>query len=181
MTPEQYEEYLKTRFCSSPLVIGFLKGCAIIACVVAVYFGIHYLKPAAPEMVLGPPAKHLLVEYKGCSVKLLKDADYLQRILQDVAADLELTIVETAFHRINLERVVGMLLLTDAHLSIHTWPEEEYAAVDIYTTGGNDPAGVLNSLGRSMGCETIEHFELFRNPWNVSTNQWRFNRKVLSD
>ena len=60
-----------------------------------------------------------------------------------------------AFHRYAPQGVSGVLLVAESHLSIHTWPEAGYAAVDIYTCGALDPrAGydvLLAALGASDG------------------------------
>jgi S-adenosylmethionine decarboxylase len=45
------------------------------------------------------------------------------------------TIMESAFHRFEPQGVSGTVILAESHLSIHTWPEKGYAAMDFYTCG----------------------------------------------
>ena len=44
-------------------------------------------------------------------------------------------VVEEAFHEFNPHGISGMVVIAESHLSIHTWPEYCYAAVDIFTCG----------------------------------------------
>lgn len=45
------------------------------------------------------------------------------------------TIVDVSFHEFNPFGISGMVIIAESHLSIHTWPEYNYAAVDIFTCG----------------------------------------------
>lgn len=50
------------------------------------------------------------------------------------------TIMESAFHRFEPQGVSGTVILAESHISIHTWPEKGYAAMDFYTCGDHtDP------------------------------------------
>jgi len=78
---------------------------------------------------------HLLVELKDCNAKILSNLKEVQDILISAAKAAEATIVEVAFHEFNPFGISGMVIIAESHLSIHTWPEYEYAAVDIFTCG----------------------------------------------
>ncbi|HUF92711.1 MAG TPA: adenosylmethionine decarboxylase, partial [Candidatus Limnocylindria bacterium] len=45
------------------------------------------------------------------------------------------TIVDVVFHEFNPFGVSGVVVIAESHLSIHTWPEYRYAAVDIFSCG----------------------------------------------
>ena len=45
------------------------------------------------------------------------------------------TIVETSFHKFSPLGISGVVVIAESHLSIHTWPEYGYAALDIFTCG----------------------------------------------
>ena len=79
--------------------------------------------------------KHLLVELHGCNPELLKKVDVVKEIMVSAAKACKATIVDTSFHEFNPFGVSGVVVIAESHLSIHTWPEYRYAAVDIFTCG----------------------------------------------
>lgn len=78
---------------------------------------------------------HLLVELKDCNAELLKHSQTVQDIMVDAANEAKATIVGVSFHEFNPFGVSGMVIIAESHLSIHTWPEYGFAAVDIFTCG----------------------------------------------
>ena len=78
---------------------------------------------------------HLLVELHKCNPALLNDATKVEQLMVAAANTAGATIVDTHFHQFNPIGVSGMVVITESHLAIHTWPEFEYAAVDIFTCG----------------------------------------------
>lgn len=79
--------------------------------------------------------RHLLVELHGCQPELLKRVDLVRDILVGAARACGATIVDVAFHEFNPFGVSGVVVIAESHLSIHTWPEYRYAAVDVFTCG----------------------------------------------
>jgi S-adenosylmethionine decarboxylase len=65
----------------------------------------------------------------------LKKVDAVKDILVGAARACGATIVDVAFHEFNPFGVSGVVVIAESHLSIHTWPEYRYAAVDIFTCG----------------------------------------------
>ncbi|MFZ3065065.1 MAG: adenosylmethionine decarboxylase [Nitrospirota bacterium] len=78
---------------------------------------------------------HLLVELKDCNSKILNDIKEVQDALITAAKKAKATIIETSFHEFSPFGISGMVIIAESHLSIHTWPEYGYAAVDIFTCG----------------------------------------------
>jgi len=76
-----------------------------------------------------------LVELHGCHPELLKKVDVVKDVLVGAARACGATIVDVAFHEFNPFGVSGVVVIAESHLSIHTWPEYRYAAVDIFTCG----------------------------------------------
>jgi S-adenosylmethionine decarboxylase proenzyme len=71
---------------------------------------------------------------------LLSDIDGIAAMMIDAAKIARATIMESAFHRFEPQGVSGTVILAESHLSIHTWPEKGYAAMDFYTCGDHtDP------------------------------------------
>ncbi len=78
---------------------------------------------------------HLLLELWECSPEVLKDLDKVRDAMVSAANEAKATVVEVAFHEFNPFGISGMVIIAESHLSIHTWPEYGYAAVDIFTCG----------------------------------------------
>ncbi len=78
---------------------------------------------------------HLLLELKKCKKNILADLDFVENAMLDAATEAKATIVEHKFHEFNPFGISGMVIIAESHLSIHTWPEYDYAAVDIFTCG----------------------------------------------
>jgi len=78
---------------------------------------------------------HLLVELRDCNPEILKDLNRVKEALVSAAKKAKATIVDVSFHEFNPFGISGMVVIAESHLSIHTWPEYAYAAVDIFTCG----------------------------------------------
>ena len=81
---------------------------------------------------------HLILELKDCRRELLSDLDFLRSTLLSAAAEAGTTVMGDSFHYFDpYYGVSGVVIIAESHLSIHTWPEYGYAAVDIFTCGSS--------------------------------------------
>ncbi len=88
---------------------------------------------------------HLLLDLWGASN--LADPDLIDRALRDGAEAAGATILHSHFHHFGPgEGVSGVLVLAESHISIHTWPERDFAAVDIFMCGACNPYEALPVL-----------------------------------
>ena len=78
---------------------------------------------------------HLLVELRNCSSKLLNDLKKVEEILVAAAREANATVIESRFHKFSPFGISGVVVIAESHLTIHTWPEYGYAAVDVFTCG----------------------------------------------
>lgn len=78
---------------------------------------------------------HLLVELRDCNPEVLKSIEKVQNALVSAARHAAATVIDVSFHEFNPFGISGMVIIAESHLSIHTWPEYGYAAVDIFTCG----------------------------------------------
>ncbi|GAA0590899.1 hypothetical protein GCM10009416_31660 [Craurococcus roseus] len=77
----------------------------------------------------------------------LTELEHVDRVLRQAAADTGATILHGHFHHFGEGcGVSGVLVLAESHVSIHTWPERGYAALDIFVCGGCDPYRALPAL-----------------------------------
>lgn len=78
---------------------------------------------------------HLLVELKDCNPSILQSLEEVRDALVSAAREAKATIIDISFHEFSPFGISGMVVIAESHLSIHTWPEYSYAAVDIFTCG----------------------------------------------
>ncbi|MHB1666048.1 adenosylmethionine decarboxylase [Thiomonas sp.] len=107
--------------------------------------------------------KQLIAELYGCDERLLSDADAVRVAMLEAASRARCTIVTQAFHHFSPYGVSGAVIVAESHLTIHTWPEYGYAAVDVFTCGDSaDPELALAFLKEALGAATISATELRR-------------------
>lgn len=90
--------------------------------------------------------KHLLLELKDCDREVLNDLSFLQNALVSAAQEAGATVLAKYFHQFAPQGVSGAVIIAESHLSLHTWPEHGYAAVDIFTCGNTVNAEVAADL-----------------------------------
>lgn len=76
---------------------------------------------------------HYLIELHGCARAKLMNAPFLEELFQQAVRESGATEVGRVFHNFSPEGVSGVILISESHFSIHTWPEHGYAAVDLFT------------------------------------------------
>lgn len=84
---------------------------------------------------MGTLGKHYLLDLKDCRKDRLDDMDFIKEVLLNVAREAGTSVIGESFHRFLPQGLSGVVLITGAHLCIHTWPEYGYAAIDIFTHG----------------------------------------------
>jgi S-adenosylmethionine decarboxylase len=106
--------------------------------------------------------EQLLVDLYGCEADL-DDADFLLDALRAAADAVGSKVVDEVVHRFSPVGVTVILILAETHISIHTWPEHGYAAVDVFVCGeGKDPNKAWDSLRRALKPESLEMKRLTR-------------------
>lgn len=78
---------------------------------------------------------HIIAEFYNCDKQVMNDAPFIEQIMNEAAILSGATVVGSHFHTFNPHGVSGVVVIAESHLSIHTWPEYGYAAVDIFTCG----------------------------------------------
>jgi S-adenosylmethionine/arginine decarboxylase-like enzyme len=66
------------------------------------------------------------------------------------------------FHQFAPQGVSGTIVIAESHMSVHTWPENGYAAVDIFTCGGIDPRPGFQLLGKALQAKSFRMQEIVR-------------------
>ena len=76
-----------------------------------------------------------LVELYGCPAELLDDECFIEEKLREAVEHARATLLEQSTKRFHPQGVTAFALLAESHVSIHTWPELSYAAIDVFTCG----------------------------------------------
>lgn len=100
--------------------------------------------------------RHLLVEMWDCNREILNNAEKITQLMCDAANDAGATVVKSICHEFNPPGITAVAILSESHISVHTWPVEGYVAVDIFTCGTvADPQLAIKVL--LEGFEPKEH------------------------
>lgn len=103
--------------------------------------------------------RHLLLEFWGASN--LTDETYIESALTRAAEAADARVLDARLHTfLPSGGVTGVLLLAESHISIHTWPERDYAALDVFMCGDCNPhlsVPVLEDAFRPSRVEVSEH------------------------
>ena len=84
------------------------------------------------------PGMHLLIDLWGATH--LDEIDHVERALKQAAIACGATILSVHLHSFgNNSGVTGVAILAESHISIHTWPEINYVALDVFLCGNSDP------------------------------------------
>ena len=79
--------------------------------------------------------RHLLIELFDCDPDVINNLEAVKGALVEAARRAQATIVDVVFREFNPFGISGVVVIAESHLSIHTWPEYRYAAVDIFSCG----------------------------------------------
>jgi S-adenosylmethionine decarboxylase len=100
--------------------------------------------------------RHIVCELSGCDPALLSDVDGIHAMMVTAAKAARATVMESAFHRFEPQGVSGTVILAESHLSIHTWPEKAYAAMDFYTCGEHtDPWLACEHAAKALAAKSV--------------------------
>ena len=82
-------------------------------------------------------SKHFLLDLYKCDYEKLNDESFLRCSLNRAAKLAKATVLNLISNKFEPQGVTAIALLAESHISIHTWPESKYSAVDIFTCGQN--------------------------------------------
>ncbi|MCL5784030.1 MAG: adenosylmethionine decarboxylase [Patescibacteria group bacterium] len=89
---------------------------------------------------------HHIAELEGVDFEFLNDQDKLLQAAKNVAQNLGLTVVNSFIHRFEPHGLSLVLVISQSHIAIHTWPEYGYMHLDIMTCSEGDNLQSLESV-----------------------------------
>lgn len=102
---------------------------------------------------LSDKSYHMIADLSECDKELLDDPNYLVELLQIAATDYGFNVLDAMVHKFEPQGVTAMLLLSESHFSIHTWPEDGVATVDLFTCGDTKPESAVKYVRDKLGCK----------------------------
>lgn len=102
------------------------------------------------------PGRHILADFRGVDAGLLADAAALERELIQAAEAAGARVLGAHFHHFGAGAgVTGVVMLSESHISIHSWPEHRFAALDIFMCGAARPERALERLRAALAPDTL--------------------------
>ena len=107
--------------------------------------------------------RHVLAEIYEADSNILNNETLIQNIMVEAAIQAKATVINSVFHKFSPYGVSGVVIIAESHLSIHTWPEHKYAALDFFTCGEEvDPWIAFRFVARNLKSVKFSTVELKR-------------------
>lgn len=103
---------------------------------------------------------HLLLDLWECNNT--NDATIIEKSLRDAVDAIDATLLDIKIKAFSPHGVTGIAIIAESHISIHTWPEHNYLAVDIFTCGELDPEKAIAVFKKAFSPNHIEVTEIKR-------------------
>ncbi len=105
--------------------------------------------------------QHILLEFWGA--KGLNSIKIIRRALTQAVETSGATLLKIELHKFSPQGVSGVVLIAESHISIHTWPQYQYAAIDVFTCGSKvDPYKAISSLKKNLKPKKVQILEIKR-------------------
>lgn len=106
---------------------------------------------------------HYIVEGSGCNPDVISRVEKVEQILVRAAEVADVQIWAISFHRFRPMGVSGVVVISESHLSVHTWPEVGYVALDIFTCGDRaKPEAAVQHALKAFGATNMHITEVTR-------------------
>jgi S-adenosylmethionine decarboxylase len=106
---------------------------------------------------------HYIVEGSGCNPDVISRVEQVEQVLVRAAEVADVQIWAISFHRFRPMGVSGVVVISESHLSVHTWPEVGYVALDIFTCGDRaKPEAAVQHALKAFGATNMHITEVTR-------------------
>ncbi len=113
--------------------------------------------------VLDTMGRHVIAELWNCNEAKLNDINFIEKVFVDAALKSGAEVREVAFHKFAPHGVSGVVIISESHLTIHSFPEHGYASIDVYTCGDRiDPNIAAGFIVEALEAQTNETVEVPR-------------------
>jgi S-adenosylmethionine decarboxylase len=117
--------------------------------------------------------RHVIADLWECKQDLLLNIDTVEKIMVDAALEAGADVREVTFHQFNPHGVSGVVVISESHLTIHSFPEHNYASVDVYTCGDMNPHVATKYLAEQFQAKRLETLEILRGQGSLKVEKPR--------
>lgn len=129
-------------------------------------------------MLMDTIGYHYVVEASGCDPEVLKDPNKIREIFLEAAKVGNMEVKASYFFRFSPTGVSGVVIVAESHISVHTWPEEGYAALDVYTCGEKaDPEKAVDYILEKFKAQYAHVSEVKR---GIKEEEGTFTHMILT-
>ena len=107
--------------------------------------------------------RHIIIEMNGCLFDQLNDPKFLEDSLVQMTRIMQTDIKSKSTYQFKPQGVTSMLIIGASHISIHTWPEHQYADIDLVVcTKDFEMEDMIVYLNERFGTENVRYMEIQR-------------------
>ncbi|MFS1513936.1 adenosylmethionine decarboxylase [Chengkuizengella sp. SCS-71B] len=107
--------------------------------------------------------RHVVIDTWGVEVELLNNIEFLKEHMVQAAEECGATVLSVQEKQFDPQGVTILVMLSESHISIHTYPEKQFAAIDCYTCGVTvDPEKAINYLVSKLNPEQVHSKKIIR-------------------
>ncbi len=118
--------------------------------------------------------RHVIAELWNCNADKLNDMNLIEKVFVHAALKSDAEVREVAFHKFAPHGVSGVVIISESHLTIHSFPEHGYASIDVYTCGDRiDPNVAAEYISESLEAKVVEKVEVPRGKGPVDVKQFK--------
>ncbi len=108
-------------------------------------------------------SRHCIMELWDCNQEFLDNPELVERLMVEAALESGAEVREVAFHKFAPQGVSGVVVISESHLAIHTFPEHRYASIDVFTCGERiDPQVAAKLIAKKLGSKRIYEMNVER-------------------
>jgi len=106
---------------------------------------------------------HIILDLYGCDPESLKHVSDVQAVMREASRLGDFTIVTEEYHQFEPHGVSGATIIQESHLTLHSWPEHRYAALEIFYCGENRNVDTaIAYLTSAFGASQVERHDIAR-------------------
>ena len=107
--------------------------------------------------------RHIILDVWGVDKNVLDDMTTIAHLLKTAAQQAQATVLNSYFHEFEPTGITGMVVIAESHIAIHTWPEDGYASIDVYTCGENSfPQRAVDHILNELKCAKYNMVDVLR-------------------
>ena len=109
--------------------------------------------------------KHYLIELVDCRHEVIDDESTLRSALLKAVTLSGAKIIKDVFHKFAPQGVTGVIVISESHVAVHTWPEHNYVACDVFTCTSRMKVDLfISEFKKSIGAAEVFISEVPRGP-----------------